>query len=89
MSKDQIEIAMYLKSMIADLIFVNGVIATELINITENTAAIRYGEVFLSNTSCQAEHHELNKRLIQILKKYQKTPETMAGLEEHVMKHLK
>ncbi len=89
MSKDQVEILMYLKVMIADLIFVNGVIATELINITENTAAIRYGEEFLSNTSCQSEHLELNKRLIQILKKYQKTPDAIASLEEHVLKHLK
>jgi dihydroorotase len=89
MSKDQIEILMYLKVMIADLIFVNGVIATELINITENTAAIRHGEEFLSNTSCQSEHLELNKRLIQILKKYQKTPDAIASLEEHVLKHLK
>ena len=56
MSKDQIEILIYLKAMVADLIFVNGVIATELINITENTAAIRHGEEFLSNTSCQSEH---------------------------------
>lgn len=89
MSKDQIEILMYLKVMIADLIFVNGVIATELINITENTAAIRHGEEFLSSTSCQSEHLELNKRLIQILKKYQKTPDAIASLEEHVLKHLK
>ena len=89
MSKDQIEILMYLKAMIADLIFVNGVIATELINITENTAAIRHGEEFLSNTSCQSEHHELNMKLIQILKKYQKIPDAMATLENHVLKHLK
>jgi hypothetical protein len=87
MSKDQIEILMYLKAMIADLIFVNGVIATELINITENTAAIRHGEEFLNNSSCQSEHHELNKRLIQILKKYQKIPDAMAILEDHVLKH--
>jgi hypothetical protein len=89
MSKDQIEILMYLKSMIADLIFVNGVIATELLNITENTAAIRHGEEFLSNSSCQSEHHELSKRLIQILKKYQKIPEAVASLEDHVLKHQK
>ena len=89
MSKDQIEILMYFKAMIADLIFVNGVIATELINITENTAAIRHGEEFLSESSCQSEHHELNKKLMQILKKYQKNQDAMASLEEHVLKHLK
>ena len=89
MSKDQIEILMYLKAMIADLIFVNGVIATELINITENTAAIRHGEDFLSNTSCKSEHYELNKKLMLILKKYQKNQDSMASLEEDVLKHLK
>ena len=89
MSKDQTEILMYFKAMIADLIFVNGVIATELINITENTAAIRHGEEFLSNSSCQAEHHELNKKLMHILEKYQKNQDAMASLEEHVLKHLK
>jgi len=88
MSKDQIEILMYLKAMIADLIFVNGAIATELMNITENTAAIRHGEEFLSNSSCQSEHHELNKRLIQIIKNYQKIPDVITCLEDQVLKHL-
>ncbi len=87
MSKDQIEILMYFKAMIADLIFVNGVIATELINITENTAAIRHGEEFLKKTSCLSEHNQLNERIIEILKKYQKSPDDLAGLASHVLKN--
>ena len=35
--------------MLADLIYINGIIATELINVTENTATIRRGEEFLNS----------------------------------------
>jgi len=74
--------------MLADLIYINGIIATELIKVTENTATIRRGEEFLSNTSCLAEHHELNKKIIDIVKKYQNKPTDLAILESHILKHL-
>ncbi|MFX1553324.1 MAG: hypothetical protein ACFFBV_05295 [Promethearchaeota archaeon] len=77
-----------IKNMLADLIYINGIIATELIKVTENTAIIRRGEEFLSQTSCLTEHHELNKKIIDIVKKYQSKPTYLTPLESHVLKHL-
>lgn len=88
MSKDQLEILMYIKNMLADLIFINGVIATELIKTTENCAAIRHGEDFLNHSPCIPEHNELNKKLVEIVKKYKTKYEDYSGLEKHVLKHL-
>ncbi|MFX0001109.1 MAG: hypothetical protein ACFE9Q_13275 [Candidatus Hodarchaeota archaeon] len=84
---EQTSILLYIKNMLADLIYINGIIATELIKVTENTATIRRGEEFLDETSCLVEHHELNKKIIEILNKYQKKPDDLKVLEEHVLKH--
>jgi hypothetical protein len=86
---EQIAILLYIKNMLADLIYLNGVIATELIKVTENSATIRYGEEFLDKTSCLSEHNQLNQKIIEIVKKYQKSPEDLAGLDSHVLKHNK
>ncbi|MFX1374547.1 MAG: hypothetical protein ACFFA0_01935 [Promethearchaeota archaeon] len=84
---EQIAILLYIKNMLADLIYINGIIATELIKVTENTATIRHGEEFLNKTTCPSEHSQLNKKIIEIVKKYQKTPDDLAGLDSHVLKH--
>jgi len=84
---EQIAILLYIKNMLADLIYLNGIIASELIKVTENTATIRRGEEFLNETTCLAEHNQLNKKIIEILKRYQKTTEDLAGLDSHVLKH--
>lgn len=85
---EQTSILLYIKNMLSDLIYINGIIATELIKVTENTATIRRGEEFLNKTSCPAEHHELSKQIIEIVKKYQRKPTDIAALETHVLKHL-
>ncbi|MFX1279999.1 MAG: hypothetical protein ACFFA3_11320 [Promethearchaeota archaeon] len=82
---EQIAILLYIKNMLADLIYVNGIIATELIKVTENTLTMRRGEEFLEKSSCLDEHNQLNKRIIEIVKKYQKTQDDLAGLESHVL----
>jgi len=74
--------------MLADLIYINGVIATELIKVTENTASILHGKEFLKKTTCLDEHNQINRRVIGILKKYQETSE-LAGLDSHVLNHPK
>ncbi|MFX1314898.1 MAG: hypothetical protein ACFE9T_03480 [Promethearchaeota archaeon] len=84
---DQISLLLYIKTMLADLIYINGVIATELIKVTENTATIRHGEEFLRTTNCLTEHQELNEKIIEIVKKYKSKKEDFIGLERHVMKH--
>ena len=47
MSADQLKLQLYMKNMYSDLIFINSIIATELMKITENLAALRHGEEFL------------------------------------------
>lgn len=85
---EQTPILLFIKNMLADLIYINGIIATELIKVTENTATIRRGEEYLNKTSCPSEHHELNKKVIEIVRKYQRKPTDLAALETHVLKHL-
>lgn len=75
-------------SRLEDLIFINSIIATELIRITENTAGILHGSEFLESSSCKSEHNLLNKHIMQILKKYQINKESFDALEKHVLKHL-
>ena len=43
-------VMLFIKNMLSDLIYINGIIATELIKVTENTATIRRGEEFLQKT---------------------------------------
>ena len=86
---DQASVLLYIKSMLADLIYINGIIATELINITENTAAMRHGEDFLKGSPCISEHDILKRNIVNIVKNYKRTPESFIEiLEKHVLKHL-
>ncbi|MFX1338676.1 MAG: hypothetical protein ACFFDK_08710 [Promethearchaeota archaeon] len=88
MTREQLLLLEEISDKLSELLYINGIIATELIKITENTATIRRGEEFLKKTSCPSEHYELNKNIINILRKYTKTPENLAGLEIHVLKHI-
>lgn len=87
-TKEQIALLLYIKNMLADLIYINGIVATELIKVTENTAVIRRGEEFLSTTNCLTEHKELNEKIIEIVKKYKTDPKDSECLEKHVLTHL-
>ncbi|MHA1343033.1 MAG: hypothetical protein ACTSQG_03550 [Promethearchaeota archaeon] len=86
---DQAKLLLFIKNMMSDLIYINGIIATELINITENLAAMRHGEEFLEKSPCIPEHNELKRYVVNIVKNYKKTPENfISKLEKHVLKHL-
>ncbi len=76
-----------IKQALSDLLYINGIIATELIKITENTAVIRRGEEFLNKSSCIDEHNQLSKHIIDIVKKMGTRSEEIASLEKHVLKH--
>ena len=58
------------REMLADLIWLNALIATELIQVTENTSAI------LRNASppasCLADHNALRTTALKIAEKYRK-----------------
>ena len=88
---EQIKLLLYIKNMLSDLIYLNTVIATELIKITENSAAQRYGEDFFKQSECITEHSKLNKDILSILNKYYKTTkeeeEKVGNLNQHVLKH--
>ncbi|MCX6689957.1 MAG: hypothetical protein NTZ39_09775 [Methanoregula sp.] len=69
------------REMLADLIWLNAVIATELIQVTENTSAI------LRNApppaSCITEHNELRATALAIAEKYRKA----SALGKHLHAH--
>ncbi len=91
MSADQIKLVLYMKNMFSDLIYINSVIATELVKITENLTALRHGEDFLKKSGCLQEHGKLNKDIIDILDKYGKLDDEIdrkLRLEKHVLGHL-
>jgi hypothetical protein len=69
------------KEMLADLIWLNAVIATELIQITENSSAILRQSP--PPASCLAEHQALRGTALSIAEKYR--PGTM--LAQHLGKH--
>jgi hypothetical protein len=80
-----------MKNMFSDLIYINSIIATELIKITENLAAIRHGEEFLGKSVCKSEHDDLNQEIVSILDKYNKTSSEvirMERLKKHVLNHV-
>lgn len=67
--------------MLADLVWLNAVIATELIQITENTSAILRKSP--PPESCIAEHHALRMAALAMAEKYR--PGT--ALAQHLIKH--
>ena len=75
-------------SRLEDLIFINSVIATELIRITENTVGLLQGKDFLEASSCKPEHNLLNEKIVAIVKKYKSSDNSYSALEKHVLKHL-
>ena len=56
------------KEMLRDLLWLNAVIATELIQVTENTSAILRKSA--PPESCRVEHNELRKTALSIAEKY-------------------
>jgi hypothetical protein len=69
------------KEMLADLVWLNAVIATELIQITENTSAILRKSS--PPASCLAEHRALRETALAMAEKYR--PGTV--LAQHLGKH--
>jgi hypothetical protein len=67
--------------MLADLVWLNAVIATEIIQITENSSAILRQSS--PPASCLAEHHALRETALAMAEKYR--PGTM--LAQHLGKH--
>jgi hypothetical protein len=71
-----------IKNMVADLIWISGVIATELIQITENTSRALRGDI---PESCRIEHKRLREKIIELVKK--NCPRDIELISSHVLKH--
>jgi hypothetical protein len=70
-----------IREMLRDLVWLNAVIATELIQITENTSAILRQEA--PPESCRVEHAALRATALEMADRYR--PGTM--LRQHLEKH--
>jgi hypothetical protein len=70
-----------IKEMLADLIWLNALIATELIQITENSSSIIRKSP--PPESCLAEHHALRETALSMAERYR--PGTK--LSQHLGKH--
>lgn len=67
--------------MLADLIWLNAVIATELIQITQNTSAILRGAA--PPESCLRDHAELRSAALAIAERYRSEPAFARHLGGH------
>lgn len=65
-----------------DLIWLGGLIATELIQVTENTSKALRGEI---PENCKAQHAKLREMAIDIVAR--NCPEKAKELREHVLGH--
>ena len=69
------------RELLYDLIWLNAVIATELIQITENVSSIlRQGP---PPESCLADHNRLRKQALEIVEKYRDA----TALRDHLLGH--
>ena len=71
-----------LKNMLRDLIWLNGLIATELIQLVENSSASLRGSV---PEKCLLQHHRLKQGAIERVARH--CPNDVASLEKHVLGH--
>jgi hypothetical protein len=69
------------EEMLSDLVWLNALIATELIQVTENTSAILRKAA--PPDSCIAEHNELRKTALAIAEKYRQSQ----AFSRHLLKH--
>jgi hypothetical protein len=70
-----------LKEMLRDLIWLDALIATELIQVTENTSSILRGAP--PPAACLKQHAALRKFALELAEKYRELP----ALREHIAGH--
>lgn len=67
-----------------DLIFINGIIATELITLVENSSRIVRKSKEIPD-SCREAHGTLNEKILEIVERY--WGHAVTPLKSHVRKH--
>jgi len=70
-----------LNEMVKDLIKINAVIATELIQLVENSSRQLRGDI---PESCKVQHRLLREEIVEIAEKYN---ENCRALREHNLSH--
>ena len=73
-----------IKELLHDLILINGIIAAETLQMTENLSKIARNSNEIPE-QCQISHDKLRMQIINILKKYIK--EEAKILEKHIIEH--
>ncbi|MHA1383540.1 MAG: hypothetical protein ACTSR3_07275 [Candidatus Helarchaeota archaeon] len=73
-----------IKELLKDLIIINGIIAAEALQITENTSKIARQSSTIPE-QCQISHDKLRNQIIGILKKHVKDQANF--LQEHIITH--
>ena len=73
-----------IKELLKDLILINGIIAVEALQITENSSKIARNSDTIPE-QCQISHDKLRNQIITILKKH--VQDQSKFLEEHIIKH--
>ena len=71
--------------ILKDLTYINAVIATELIRITENTALMA-NKPAEKVSKCSVEHDKISEKVIELVEKYS-SPIILQPLKDHVLKH--
>ena len=71
--------------VLKDLTYINAVIATELIRITENTAVMA-NKPPEKVSNCVIEHDKISAKVMQLAEKYA-DPSLLQPLKDHVLKH--
>ena len=71
--------------VLKDLTYINAVIATELIRITENTAVMA-NKPPEKVSKCVIEHDKISAKVMQLAEKYA-DPSLLQPLKDHVLKH--
>ncbi len=70
--------------VLKDISFINAVIATELLRITENTALIA-NKPLEKVDKCSLEHNKIAEKVLKLIKKYK--PTLSEALKNHVLPH--
>ena len=74
-----------IKELLKDLILINSIIATEALQITENTSKIARNSQEVPK-ACLKSHGALRKQVIEMLEKYF-TKENLSNLSNHLIRH--
>ncbi|MBN1215841.1 MAG: hypothetical protein JXA99_10430 [Candidatus Lokiarchaeota archaeon] len=84
---DLLQLLIYMKNMFSDIIYINGVIATQLTQIVEKLSVLNDVNNSLKDNKSISEHKELMLNVLEIIKKYKGNTEEFKNLEDQILKN--